>query len=426
MSCFRLVNSLIATRPQTINSQNLRILARKTQQIQFGRSQSKLNTQEQDPNSNQSGAGSRHGNGTKTNGTLKLALLGTMLGAATGSVYTIYSNMSERDSHKEHEHKKPQIVANFPDGVRITKRYINPKDTSGLDIVLFQFQTCPFCCKVRAFLDFMGISYSVVEVDAVLRQDIRWSSEKKVPMVLIRQRDGQYVQMTDSSAIISLISTHLQDKKTDIGELAQYYPLTSFFDDDGKKKQDIMNKYFLMYREHTPKGVTKDIEENDRKWRTWADKHLVHLISPNCYQTMGEALETFEWFSLAGEWDLYFPKWERDLMVYCGATAMWAIAKLLKRRHALTDDVRSHMYDALDKWTKAIKKQNTKFMGGKQPGLSDLAVFGVLSSMEGCQTFKDCLQNTNIGKWFFDVKEIVDKNRGALIRERVKGQAPQV
>jgi len=72
--------------------------------------------------------------------------------------------------------------------------------------VLFQFQTCPFCCKVRAFLDYMGISYSVVEVDAVLRQDIRWSSVKKVPMVLIRQQDGKYVQMVDSSAIVSPMS----------------------------------------------------------------------------------------------------------------------------------------------------------------------------------------------------------------------------
>jgi len=131
----------------------------------------------------------------------------------------------------------------------------------------------------------------------------------------------------------------------------------------------------------------------------------VHLISPNCYQTMGESLETFEWFSQAGEWDVHFPKWERDLMVYCGATAMWAIAKMLKRRHALTDDVRSHMYDALDQWTGELKKRNTKFMGGKQPSLADLSVFGVLSSMEGCQTFKDCLENTSIGKCLSCFKE---------------------
>lgn len=85
-------------------------------------------------------------------------------------------------------------------------------------------------------------------------------------------------------------------------------------------------------------------------------------------------------------------------MVYAGATAMWGIAKILKKRHNLTDDVRSHIYDACNKWTKELEKRKTKFLGGKQPNLADLSVYGVLSSMEGCQAFKDCVSNTSIGK----------------------------
>lgn len=197
----------------------------------------------------------------KSNGIFKLALMGTCIGAAAGSTYTFYQNFTDSNAHKEHERTPPKIIESLPAGVRITKRYVNPKDTSGLDIVLFQFQTCPFCCKVRAYLDYMGVSYSVVEVDAVLRQDIRWSSVKKVPMVLIRQKDGQYVQMTDSSAIISLVATILNDKRADVGDLAQFYPHISYFDDDGKKKLDILNKYFLMYQDRTPKNVTKEVEE---------------------------------------------------------------------------------------------------------------------------------------------------------------------
>ncbi|XP_034103699.1 prostaglandin E synthase 2 [Drosophila sulfurigaster albostrigata] len=412
MSCLRLAVALNTARPLPLSNQSLRILSKRNQEIIFARRQFSKAVEETARKA------------TKSNGTFKLALLGASIGAVAGSSYTFYTNFTDKNAHKEHERTPPKVIEALPAGVRITKRFINPKDTSGLDIVLFQFQTCPFCCKVRAYLDYMGVSYSVVEVDAVLRQDIRWSSVKKVPMVLIRQRNGQYVQMTDSSAIISLVATTLNDKRADVGELAQFYPQISFFDDDGKKRQDIMNKYFMMYQDHTPKNMTKELEENERKWRTWADSHLVHLISPNCYQTLNESFETFEWFSKAGEWDVYFPKWERDLMVYCGATAMWAIAKMLKRRHDLSDDVRSHIYDALDKWSVELKKRNTKFMAGKQPGLSDLSVFGVLSSMEGCQTFKDCLQNTNIGKWFYDVKELVEQNRGQLHRERIVGVAP--
>lgn len=124
----------------------------------------------------------------------------------------------------------------------------------------------------------------------------------------------------------------------------------------------------------------------------------MHLISPNCYQTLPEALETFEWFSEAGEWDIHFPRWERNLMVYAGAGAMWGIAKILKRRHQLTEDVRSYIYEALDNWSKELQEKNTRFHGGKQPNLADLSVFGVLSSMEGCQAFKDIIDNTEIGK----------------------------
>lgn len=99
-------------------------------------------------------------------------------------------------------------------------------------------------------------------------------------------------------------------------------------------------------------------------------------------------------------------------MVYVGATAMWAIAKRLKKRHNLRDDVRGELYDACDKWTNELSKKKTPFMGGKKPNLADLGVFGVLNSMEGCQAFKDCLDNTSIGSWFYAVKMLVDQNRG--------------
>ena len=51
-------------------------------------------------------------------------------------------------------------------------------------------------------------------------------------------------------------------------------------------------------------------------------------------------------------------------------------------------------------------------LGGSEPNIADISVYGVLCSMEGCQAFKDCLDNTKIKGWFYSVKEIVEKNRG--------------
>lgn len=127
------------------------------------------------------------------------------------------------------------------------------------------------------------------------------------------------------------------------------------------------------------------------------DQYFVHLISPNVYRTTDEALETFEWFSKAGEWDVNFPQWERNLMVYFGASAMWLISKRLKKRHNLSDDVRQHFYNACHDWVNYLDKHKSKFHGGKAPNLADLALYGAMSSFEGCRAFADILENTRIG-----------------------------
>lgn len=137
----------------------------------------------------------------------------------------------------------------------------------------------------------------------------------------------------------------------------------------------------------------------ERKWREWTDRHFIHLISPNVYRTIGESLETFRWFSDAGQWEQNFPAWERHLMVYGGATAMYFIGRRLKKRHNLGDDVRRPIYKACNSWMAELRKQKTDFLGGNAPNLADLAFYGALNSMEGCQAFEDICDNTKIGEW---------------------------
>lgn len=56
---------------------------------------------------------------------------------------------------------------------------------SGLTLILYQYKTCPFCSKVRAFLDFYGLPYEIVEVNPVMRQEIKWSAYRKVPILMV-------------------------------------------------------------------------------------------------------------------------------------------------------------------------------------------------------------------------------------------------
>lgn len=72
-------------------------------------------------------------------------------------------------------------------------------DNSGLKLTLFQFVTCPFCCKVRAMLNYNGISHDIVEVNSITREEIKWSEYKKVPILVVEGvgEEGYLVRFTN-------------------------------------------------------------------------------------------------------------------------------------------------------------------------------------------------------------------------------------
>nr|XP_018915501.1 PREDICTED: prostaglandin E synthase 2 [Bemisia tabaci] len=303
-----------------------------------------------------------------------------------------------------------EILPTLPD-VPASKKIEVPGHETGPKVILFQYPTCPFCCKVRAFLDFYGVSYDIVEVNPVLRQQIKWSKYKKVPIILV-QVDGGYQQLNDSSMIISALRTLMLDKNANLSDIVNFYPSIKFKDLDGKVKSDVMNKYFVMNHKNK-KDSDNDIDAEERKWRQWADEVLVHTLSPNVYRSKDEALQAFNWFSEAGEWEKNFSTWERYLIIYVGAFVMYFIGKSLKKKHALKDDVRESLYDECKYYVNNIRKQGTKFIGGNVPNLGDLAVYGVLSSIEGCDAFKDLMNNSSsVEQWYQDMKIAVNNHLG--------------
>lgn len=100
---------------------------------------------------------------SSSRGYTKALLNGVGCGLLVGIGYTVYTSYKSQDAHKYHQKTDALILDGLPN-VKFIRKVVNPKDKSNLDIVLFQFQTCPFCSKVRAFLDASGFSYSIVEV----------------------------------------------------------------------------------------------------------------------------------------------------------------------------------------------------------------------------------------------------------------------
>jgi microsomal prostaglandin-E synthase 2 len=58
--------------------------------------------------------------------------------------------------------------------------------------------------------------------------------------------------------IISALSSYLHDRDQGLKEVVKCYPSISFTDDDGKLKNEILNRYFLMYQGNIPQGRRKE------------------------------------------------------------------------------------------------------------------------------------------------------------------------
>lgn len=82
-----------------------------------------------------------------TSGT-RMLLIGSGVGACIGTLIAGYEwyTMSNRPSIRGKQ-DVVQFYDKLPD-VPIMRTIHNPEDRSDLNLVLFQFQTCPFCCKV--------------------------------------------------------------------------------------------------------------------------------------------------------------------------------------------------------------------------------------------------------------------------------------
>ncbi|KAM4876598.1 prostaglandin E synthase 2 isoform 1-T1 [Thomomys bottae] len=274
--------------------------------------------------------------------------------------------------------------------------------SSHLQLTLYQYKTCPFCSKVRAFLDFHALPYEIVEVNPVLRTEIKFSSYRKVPILTVQEGDNMK-QLNDSSVIISALKTYLVSGQP-LEEVITYYPPMKAVNEKGKEVTEFCNKYWLMLDEKEARKMYagKEARKEEMKWRQWADDWLVHLISPNVYRTPAEALASFDYIVREGK----FGAVEGAMAKYVGAAAMYLISKRLKSRHHLQDDVREDLYEAANKWVAAVGKDRP-FMGGQKPNLADLAVYGVLRVMEGLEAFDDLMQHSRIQPWYLRVEKAI-------------------
>lgn len=228
-------------------------------------------------------------------------------------------------------------------------------------VTLYQYEPCPYCCKVKAVLDYLRIPYDVVEVNPLTKKETKPLTDyKKVPVCTINDE-----VVVDSSTIISKLRELVFD-------------------------QGASNRV-------ATGGVSFEEEE---KWRKWVDEKLILLAPPNIYRTFPESLAAFDYCLTEGK----FSATERYMSKYAGAVAMYFIAKKLKTKYAIEDE-REALYSAIEAYMEAVGDRD--FLGGSEPNMADLSVFGVVRSVAGLETFDDLMTHTSIKPWFARMTEKV-------------------
>lgn len=106
--------------------------------------------------------------------------------AAGAVTYFAASYILDRRTSSSSSNTIDYSSPHLPGKIKPTISNVREKNPGGVKLTLYQYVTCPFCCKVRAYLDYYGYSYDIVEVNSISKKQIDWSGYKKVPILAVQ------------------------------------------------------------------------------------------------------------------------------------------------------------------------------------------------------------------------------------------------
>ena len=191
-------------------------------------------------------------------------------------------------------------------------------------ITLYQFDSCPFCWKVKALLNFAKQPYDVIEVSPFGMKELDFTDHKKVPVL----KDDDKI-ITESAKIVEHVNTH-------------YSKLP--------------------------------VRNDAAKWTQWIDDVLVHYLPPIIHPNFKTSLKNFNVIMK----NTKMGSLKRLITRFAGAIVMPKVARKMKNKYGI-NDANSEFLAAIDKWVEN-GLNGSPFFGGEQPDFIDCSMFGVLHS----------------------------------------------
>lgn len=212
-------------------------------------------------------------------------------------------------------------------------------------ITLYQFESCPFCSKVRTLLNYIDQPFDIVEVSPFGLKELDFTNHKKVPVL----KDGDKV-ITESATII-----------------------------------DYVNKHYAKF----------PVDKKSKEWTNWIDDTLVHYITPLVHPNFRTSRKNFKHILKTGQ-----NSWlKTNFFRFAGAIAMPKVAKKLQAKYNI-DDAEAEYLVAIDHWSNN-GLEGKVFFGGDKPDFVDCSVFGVLNSCHELGPVKMAMQqNLAFADWY--------------------------
>lgn len=293
----------------------------------------------------------------------------------------------------------PEVVSQIPSGLLLNRSNVS----------LYQYESCPFCRKVRSCLDYHKVPYTIVEVHPLNKKEAKEISDdyKKVPVLRIDDPAGRSIQLRDSKAIVISLLVTAGAGNPGVAAGTQAPTATA---STGK----------MIAAPHALDGVmwadqdqARSVEE---QWLRWTDLVLVQCIVLNVYRSLDESAETFSYLFTHPSFTWFMSR----SAAWAGTGVMWAVAKSRKRSFEVGDE-RAALGEAVDQFARAVHLGGGQFLGGSRPGAVDFNVYGILKSTEGCTTERFIFEHCkSIAPWYAAMSETVGpscaQNRGDVKR----------
>merc|ERR1712137_421816 len=235
----------------------------------------------------------------------------------------------------------------------------NADHFKGAHKTLYQYSTCPFCSKLRAFLDYHGVQYDTKEVNPLSKAQIASHGYHKVPQLQVGAEGEGGPIIVDSSEIVKILKPLLD--------------------------------------ENAP-----TVSEEEQRWRDWASTTLVWYMVLNTNRTLAESRSGYDYVANIAN----FSGMDRVVLQLVGGPIMYLVAnkvtrpKLIKQAGFDGEDPRAGLYQEVNKWAQEGLGEKT-FHGGDKPDLADLDVYGIIQSQRFLPVFGDIRENTDqrITQW---------------------------